>query len=185
MILGLFCAGPAVLPPWRRCGLGWRRRRGRGRHWVRGEGPPDCVACRSWGWWGRAKHVHYQPGGLWLRPPSKPAGGIVAAAGRRATGPAGPGWGCLPPRRSARGATSPWRCPILGNPTGRGPRPRAPRRSGGTRSWPACRGPTPGPPSTWPRPGGRAGVTSPAPWGPPAAPRGRPGQPPRRPAHRR
>ena len=120
-------------------------------------------------------------------PPPVPAGGGKGplSTGRRPTGPAGPGWGWPPPRRSARGATFLWRRPTLGNPTGRGPCPRAPHCSGGTRRWPARRGPTPGPPSTWPRPRARAAATSPTPWRPPAAPRGRPGHPPHRPAHRR
>ena len=39
------------------------------------EAPPDCVARRSWGGWGPAKHVRHRPRGLWLRPPSNPRGG--------------------------------------------------------------------------------------------------------------
>ena len=56
------------------------------------------------------------------------------------------------PRRVVQpgGATSLRRRPTPGSPIGRGPRPRAPRRSAGTRRWRACRCPTPGPPSTPP-----------------------------------
>ena len=86
--LSLFRTGPAVLPQRRQCGLGWRRRWGRVRHWVTGGGGPFCRVARGlWGRRARAQHVHHRPGGLGRRPSSRPRGGppprwCVAAQGR-------------------------------------------------------------------------------------------------------
>ena len=106
-------------------------------------------------------------------PPPAPAGGgkVMPFAGTRATGLAGPGQGWPPPRRAASGAMCLRRRSTLGSPIGRGPLARVPRRSVGTRHWRACRGPTPGPPSAWLRPGARAAASSRTPWRLPAVPR--------------
>ena len=74
--LGLFRAGSAMLPPQRQRGLRWGRRRGRVRHWVRGPPPPLAGSSAAWGGGGCAEHVRYSPGGLGLRPPPTPRGGL-------------------------------------------------------------------------------------------------------------
>ena len=67
-------------------GLGWRRRRGRVRHWVRGGGPSDCVARRSLG--GAGVRVACPLPTLWplAEAAVDSAGGIVAAAERGRSG---------------------------------------------------------------------------------------------------
>ena len=88
--LSLFRAGPAVLPPRRQCRLGWRRRQGRVRHWVRGGGGAPAApsaACVEGG------------GGGGGRARSMSATVLVALGGDR---------------RRARGLSPRWRAAVQG-----------------------------------------------------------------------
>ena len=160
--LGLFRAGPAVTPPRRQGGLGWRRCRGRVRHWVRGGGgPPGCAVRGPWGgadaraacppptWW------------PWVGAVVVPAEGTAAAAERGCSGPL---------RCGSKNPGATVGVALLGVGGGRAAPPAPPRPPHRQRM---RRGPAPGRPPPPPVAGARGGLLPPHPVVPPRPPRGR------------
>ena len=87
MGLGLFRAGPAVLPPWRQCGLGWRRQPRVRPPLGQRRRPPRSRRSPLVGGW---EACEARPPPTWqplAEAVVEPAGGIFAVAERGCSGP--------------------------------------------------------------------------------------------------